>query len=333
MDSKQFSISVLDALNNFRANPTSISKKCENLKKALSRARSTDPMIKDIDNYMYLLKSSDAVHSLKLSENLCEAAENELDIIEQGEFNFETDQNEFESRMKNFCKGFKNVFYVADQGSDEPEDVISRVLLNKKDTKKKNRKLLLDEQIYFMGVAHRIIDETNTIVLIFVNDMVEQKQGNVVKRDRGNVDELKQAFDLFDVNKIGKIDIREALNAMKVLQFDKKNPTLYEVMKGLDIVGKKSPMIDFDTFVNHILENVEDVESEDGLRRIFDLFVDDPHSDTITLSTLKRICIELGETTKVEELKDMMQRASVTGTELTFEEFCDFMRSKNEKSE
>ena len=87
--------------------------------------------------------------------------------------------------------------------------------------------------------------------------------------------------------------------------------------------------INFDDFVDAINDKLEDKESKEGIRRIFDLFIDDPNTDTITLSSLKKISKELGENMSDEELKDMLERASKNGVELTFEEFYDIMTKKS----
>ena len=87
--------------------------------------------------------------------------------------------------------------------------------------------------------------------------------------------------------------------------------------------------INFDDFVDAINDKLGDKESKEGIRRIFDLFIDDPNADTITLSSLKKISKELGENMSDEELKDMLERASKNGVELTFEEFYDIMTKKS----
>ena len=39
--------------------------------------------------------------------------------------------------------------------------------------------------------------------------------------------------------------------------------------------------INFDDFVDAINDKLEDKESKEGIRRIFDLFIDDPNADTL----------------------------------------------------
>ena len=144
------------------------------------------------------------------------------------------------------------------------------------------------------------------------------------------IDEIRQAFDLFDTNGTGKIDPKELKAAMQSLGFDSKNPTIYQLIADLDTVeAAKNGGIDFDQFVDSINNKLGDKESKEGIRRIFDLFIDDPNSDTITLTSLKKIARELGENMTSEELKDMLERASANGTELTFDEFYEIMTKKS----
>ena len=104
------------------------------------------------------------------------------------------------------------------------------------------------------------------------------------------VDEIKQAFDLFDTNGTGKIDPKELKAAMQSLGFDSKNPTIFQLIADLDTPeAAKNGGIDFDNFVEAINNKLGDKESKEGIRRIFDLFIDDPNSYTITLNSLKKI--------------------------------------------
>ena len=144
------------------------------------------------------------------------------------------------------------------------------------------------------------------------------------------VDEIRQAFDLFDTNGTGKIDPKELKAAMQSLGFDTKNPTIYTLIADLDTPeAAKNGGVNFDDFVGSINNKLGDKETKEGIHRIFELFLDDPNADTITLSSLKKIAQELGENMSAEELKDMLERASANGTELTFDEFYEIMTKKS----
>ena len=100
-------------------------------------------------------------------------------------------------------------------------------------------------------------------------------------------------------------------------------------IKQFYLIQMENGGINFDDFVDAINDKLEDKESKEGIKRIFDLFIDDPNADTITLRSLKKISKELGENMSDKELKDMLERASKNGVELTFEEFYDIMTKKS----
>ena len=165
------------------------------------------------------------------------------------------------------------------------------------------------------------------------NTKVVNKTQKKVERpglSQDEVDEIRQAFDLFDTNGTGKIDPKELKAAMQSLGFDTKNPTIFQLIAELDTAdAAKKGGIDFDSFVEAINNKLGDKETKDGIRRIFELFIDDPNSETITLASLRRIARELGEQMSNDELKDMLERASSNGTELSFDEFYDIMTKKS----
>jgi Ca2+-binding EF-hand superfamily protein len=161
-----------------------------------------------------------------------------------------------------------------------------------------------------------------------VNKNVKKVERPGLSQDE--VDEIRQAFDLFDTNGTGRIDPKELKAAMQSLGFDTKNPTIFQLIADLDTPeAAKKGGIEFEAFVEAINNKLGDKETKDGIRRIFDLFIDDPNSETITLASLRRIARELGEQMSNEELKDMLERASSNGTELSFEEFYDIMTKKS----
>ena len=145
-----------------------------------------------------------------------------------------------------------------------------------------------------------------------------QKENTITEEN----EELKQAFDLFDVKENGKIDPNEIKETMKQLGFDTKNPTIYKIIEDLDTPeSKQNGGISFSEFSETMNKRLGDKESKEGARRIFDLFVDDPKSEYIPLDTLKKIAKELGDKNPDDELKDMIECASKNSGQLSFDDF------------
>ncbi|CAD8054238.1 unnamed protein product [Paramecium primaurelia] len=154
-----------------------------------------------------------------------------------------------------------------------------------------------------------------------------QKQGNVRKPQErpgltdDEIDEIREAFNLFDTEGTGRVDPRELKAAMQSLGFDQKNPTIFNMIAELENEGTD---IDFDQFLDAITSKLGNRESKDGINKIFDLF-DDDGSNSINLNNLKRVSKELGETMTAEELAEMLERAASNGREITREDFYNIM--------
>ena len=140
------------------------------------------------------------------------------------------------------------------------------------------------------------------------------------------IEEIREAFALFDTDNSGRIDPKELKAAMQSLGFEKKNPTIYNMIADLDN-HENSDGIDFENFLDAITDKLGNKESREGINRIFDLF-DDDKSNSISIHNLRRVAKELGETMSAEELKEMLERAASNGDEISFEDFYFIMTKK-----
>ncbi len=140
------------------------------------------------------------------------------------------------------------------------------------------------------------------------------------------IEEIREAFNLFDTDGSGMIDPRELKAAMQSLGFESKNPTIYQMIADLDTDYNQGG-INFDQFLDAITAKLGNKETKEGIARIFDLF-DDDKSGSINIHNLRRVAKELGETMSTDELKEMLERAASNGDEITFEDFYFIMTKK-----
>merc|ERR1712184_88122 len=89
------------------------------------------------------------------------------------------------------------------------------------------------------------------------------------------LDEIREAFSLFDADASGMIDIRELKAAMRALGFEVKNEELKKMVADVDGDG------------NGTIEFGEDLE------KVFKLF-DDDNTNKISFRNLARVAEELG---------------------------------------
>ena len=145
----------------------------------------------------------------------------------------------------------------------------------------------------------------------------------VIMKSDGN--EIKDAFELFDAND-GRINTREIRQAMQNIGFDEKNPGVYEVMTELDNPRNKNlGGATFNDFCQTVNNRIPERETTEDLRRVFNLFLDDPNAPTTSLASIKKVADELGENIEEVELAAMLNKASKSGDKLTFEDFVAIM--------
>ena len=140
--------------------------------------------------------------------------------------------------------------------------------------------------------------------------------------------DIKDAFELFDAND-GKINAREIKEGMQNIGFDDNNPTIYQVIAELDNPrNKNAGGASFSDFCQAVNYRVPEKETTEELRKVFNLFLDDPHSDTTSLESIKRVADEVGENIEELELNAMLNKASKAGARLTFDDFVAIMTGK-----
>ena len=291
--SSEFAKSVLDELNKFRSSPKSIHHQCELVRKGFSRIRAGDPFLKDIDFFLDQLDSMKTLPVLEFNQILSEAAKRELP-------SFRGKRGYMKYRRSNGVKGIVPEYYLvaspalaADDGADDPINVLTKILLDKQDRLKEGRDILCDPLFTQVGIAHEVYDDENMIIMIFAREFVPDEPK--FELPFGNITELKKAFDILDGDEKEVLDMKEIMETLDEMKFYKTDP------------------------------------SREGLRTIFDLFIDDPDKGTITFETFKKICNEVECGLSEEQLNDIFKIATSNGNEITFKEFEQYMSIPPEK--
>jgi centrin-1 len=137
------------------------------------------------------------------------------------------------------------------------------------------------------------------------------------------IEELQEAFNLFDTDGSGTIDASELKAAMESLGYKQKNKMVYQMIENM-----KQKSIDFDQFLDMMTARISDGDNRDDILKVFRLF-DDDDSGAITLNDLLRVARELGETMTQAELKEMIDRADLDGDGvISPEEFINIMTKR-----
>ncbi|CAN8209592.1 unnamed protein product [Coccothraustes coccothraustes] len=136
--------------------------------------------------------------------------------------------------------------------------------------------------------------------------------------------EIREAFDLFDTDGSGSIDIKELKVAMRALGFEPKKEEIKKMIADIDKEG--SGTINFEDFLAMMTQKMSEKDSKEEILKAFRLF-DDDGTGKISFKNLKRVAKELGENLTDEELQEMIDEADRDGDgEVSEQEFLRIMK-------
>merc|ERR1711906_88526 len=90
------------------------------------------------------------------------------------------------------------------------------------------------------------------------------------------LDEVREAFGLFDADASGSIDVRELKAAMRALGFEVKNEELKKMVSDID--GDGNGTIEFSEFLTMMTGKMGEKDSREDIEKVFELFDDDSTS-------------------------------------------------------
>ena len=137
---------------------------------------------------------------------------------------------------------------------------------------------------------------------------------------KSELEVIKKAFDLFDVDHTGKADIKEIKETLLNCGYDQLNPVLFDIIAEMDTPeAQQKGGITFLDLIDHVNFKLFDRKSKDALQNLFSLFVDD--SNSIRKETLKEICVGIGKEYDDEALQQTLDKLAQYGSDITYEEF------------
>ena len=317
--SSKFAESVIREINKFRTNPMSIEHQCEMIRKGFSRIKAGDPFLREIEVFINQLETMKQLPQLEYNEVLSQAAKKELP-------NFRGKAGYQKYRRSDKLRGIVPDQYMAaspamtaDDGADEPINVLTKILLDKQDKLKEGRDIICDPRFTQVGIAHEVFEEENMVILIFAADYMEDEPK--YNLPTGDLTELKKAFDILDVEGKQKINMKTVMKTLNEMQFNKTDPFLYNIFKDL----ANNERCSWPKFASLVNEKMTNRESKEGLSTIFNLLIDDPEKGVITFETFKKLCNEIDAGLSEKELKEILEASSSNGNEITFKEFQELM--------
>lgn len=133
---------------------------------------------------------------------------------------------------------------------------------------------------------------------------VRLKKKFILNDDQINL--LKEAFELFDMEKTGTIDYHELKLTMKAFGFTIKKAELLELLKRFDLTDNPSNKINFDQFIELMTDKFSERDPREEAKMAFDLF-DEEKKGKINIKNLKKAVKEINENLTENELKAIIE--------------------------
>ena len=319
-----FPAQIISEINKFRINPKSIQQRLQIFKLGLSRLRSNDPFLNEIDSFIKETNKMFPMRPLHKNETLTKVAKKEIEIFIKNEDLYA--KYIYGDNLKGIIPDYylnENCCLISDYGFDEAGNLVNKILLNKIDKEKIGRKFLTKSKYTQIGIATAVKNSENYIIIILAEN--EAKMRSNIPLPEGDLTELKQAFDFFDIYKRGEIYPKIIFENLIELGYHKTNPQLVEIIQGF-LINSDNDIVDFPIFANHIVREITDKRTNDGIRIIFELFVDDFEKDTISILKMKKILCELEDENGINELNNILNFKDNKNARLNYNQFYHYMK-------
>ncbi|KAH8321749.1 hypothetical protein KR074_011243, partial [Drosophila pseudoananassae] len=151
-----------------------------------------------------------------------------------------------------------------------------------------------------------------------------KKSGPKFELSESQKSDIKEAFDLFDNECSGFIEVKELKVAIRALGFEPKKEEIKRMIADIDKDG--SGRLTFNDFLHLMTVKMAEKDTKEEILKAFRLF-DDDETGKISFKNLKRVARELGETLSDEELREMIDEADLDNDgEVNQEEFLRIMK-------
>ena len=143
--------------------------------------------------------------------------------------------------------------------------------------------------------------------------------------------EIKHGFEVMEPGNNLKISTEKLNDISKAMNSKKNNPFLYNTIKSL-IAQKEEENeenISFKEYMSFLDDQLDDIESKDGLQKIFSVFCDSNQS-SFSWTKLPLIVKELGDNEMANKLLKLIEQANLYNKDLNFKEFSEIMNTDYE---
>lgn len=159
---------------------------------------------------------------------------------------------------------------------------------------------------------------------ILSGESKKKEEGPTFAFSEKQLTNIREAFDLFDVDGTGKINTKELKVAIRAMGFEPKKEEIRSMLAEVD--GGKNGKLSYEEFAKLIAMKVSERDSNQDLVKSFRMF-DETGKGAIDFETLLNVAEDLGEEITEEQVQEMIDEADLNGDgDVDEEEFVKMLK-------
>ena len=142
--------------------------------------------------------------------------------------------------------------------------------------------------------------------------------------------EIENEFNSYEPDNNGLINIKHLSDFAEINNLKQKHPFIYDSIKSITTQKKeeKSELISSDEYFDFFDEQLNDINSKEGLKNIFNVLADGEDKN-LEWNKLPIIAKELGDNNMANDLMKLIEQGKIFNKDINFEEFCDIINDDN----
>ena len=143
--------------------------------------------------------------------------------------------------------------------------------------------------------------------------------------------EIQNAFNSYEPDNNGFININQLNDYTKINNIKKKHPFIYDSIKSITSQKneEKNDMISSEEYLDFFNEQLNDINSKEGLKNIFNVLADGDDKK-LSWNKLPIIAKELGDNNIANNLLNLIEQGKLFNKDINFDEFCDIINDDSD---
>ena len=146
------------------------------------------------------------------------------------------------------------------------------------------------------------------------------------------IKEIKQGFDEFEPGNNGIIESQKLNELTNIVNSKRKYPFVNKAIKKLTAQKEEEndEIFSLEEYVSFIDNELNDINSKEGLKKIFSVFCDENNQNSFSWIKLAEIAKKLGDNQMENKILTLLEQAKLFSKDLNFKDFYDIMNEEYE---